>query len=90
MMAIRDLLDKTQPKVRKGPPCETCALLARLPESEAAALIRLLSDPSVRYKQLAKDLKDDEGIEVAHTSLGRHARGDCDAHVVLRGPKVPR
>jgi hypothetical protein len=87
-MAIRDLLDKAQPKVRKGPPCETCALLGRLPESEAAALIRLLSDPSVRYKQLAKDLKDDEGIEVPDTSLGRHARGDCDAHVTLRGPKA--
>jgi hypothetical protein len=89
-MAIRDLIDRQQPKVRKGPPCETCSLLGRLSKDDADSLIRLLSNPDVRYKQLAADLKNEEGIEISDSSLGRHARGDCDAHTRLREPRVPQ
>lgn len=86
-MAISDLLPRDLPRVKKGPTCETCALLGSLPDDEAAALRRLLANPSVRYKWLAQKLKDDEGHVVPHTSLGRHARGDCDAHERLRGER---
>ena len=82
-MAIADLAP-TPP--RKGPTCDTCVLLAQLDHdtpTEAEALRRLLADPKVRYTQLAVALEG-EGITISHGSLGRHARGACEARERLR------
>lgn len=82
-MAIRDLLDQTQPKARKGPPCTVCALLGRLDEQDAAALRRLLADTSVRYSTLADALRS-EGHDFSGYTLSRHARGLCEGREALR------
>ena len=82
-MAIRDLLDQTQPKARKGPPCTVCLLLSRLHDDEAAALRRLLADTSVRYSALAEALRS-EGHEFSGYTLSRHARGQCEGREALR------
>ena len=82
-MAIRDLLDQTQPKIRKGPPCTVCSLLSALPDDEATALRRLLSDRSIRYSTLADALRG-EGHDFSGYTLSRHARGLCEGREALR------
>ena len=81
-MGIADLVISTE-KVRKGPPCTVCALLKSLPPEESAALLRLLSDPDVRYSELEASLRG-EGFDLADSTLSRHARGKCEARVKLR------
>jgi hypothetical protein len=81
-MGIADLVVSTE-KVRKGPPCSVCEALNRLPEDEAAALVRLLSDPAVRYTELSAALAG-EGLDLADGTLSRHARGRCEARTKLR------
>lgn len=80
-MAITDLArpDAT----RRGPTCGVCALLETLPPDEAAALTRLLSDPTWRYSELSIALRN-EGHDLPEFVLSRHARGGCAARKKLR------
>ena len=81
-MAIEDLLAR-QDKIRKGPPCTVCELLGMLPDAEASALTRLLSNPTLRYSVIGQHLRG-EGYDIADQTLSRHARGLCDAKTRLR------
>jgi hypothetical protein len=81
-MGIADLVVSTS-KVRKGPPCSVCEALGRLPEDEQAALLRLLSDHTVRYTELSAALAG-EGLDMSAGTLSRHARGRCEARTKLR------
>lgn len=81
-MAISDLLNRAQTKIVKGPPCTVCALLADLPEPEAAALRALLSS-RIPYSELSKGLLE-EGVDITPGTLSRHARGLCEARERLR------
>lgn len=83
-MAIADLSAAGAPEATKGPPCTVCGLLADLPDAEAAALRKLLSDPLWRYSALSDALAA-EGHKVAAHTLARHARGQCSAGDKLRG-----
>lgn len=67
----------------KGERCETCKALDDLPTEEAAALGRLLADPTWQYTRLSEALKG-EGLSLAPGQLSRHARGRCLAGVKLR------
>jgi hypothetical protein len=84
-MGIADLAVSLE-KVRKGPPCTVCEAVKRLehdkPE-DAAALVRLLSDPLVRYSELSEALAG-EGLDLSAGTLSRHARGRCEARTKLR------
>jgi hypothetical protein len=84
-MGIADLIVSTE-KVRKGPPCTVCADLERLERDspkDAAALLRLLSDPDVRYTELSAALAT-EGLDLSAGTLSRHARGRCEGRTKLR------
>ena len=63
--------------------CATCALLHALPDKEAAVLVDLLSDVTVRYSWLADELHR-EGHAIDWQALSRHARGRCAAKAKLR------
>lgn len=80
-MAIADITE--QAKVRKGPPCSVCEVLADLPDTEAAALRSLLADKTWRYTALSDELHR-EGVELAPFVLSRHAKGGCAAREKLR------
>lgn len=81
-MAISDLVVSSE-KVRKGPPCTVCEAIERLPEKDSAALVRLLSDPTVRYTELSSALAG-EGLDLGASTLSRHSRGRCEARTKLR------
>lgn len=83
-MGIADLVVSTE-RVRRGPPCTVCEALAGLSEAESAALLRLLSDPAVRYTELSEALSS-EGLDLSAGTLSRHARGRCEARTKLRSP----
>ena len=84
MGSVTDLLNNTQPKTKKGPPCSVCTLLASLPVDESAALVALLSDPGVRYTWLADQLRDQGIADIDAPAYGRHSRGACGARSKLR------
>jgi len=81
-MGIADLVISAE-KVRKGPPCTVCEALKRIEPEDAEALIRLLSDPDVRYSELSDALAG-EGLDLSAGTLSRHARGRCEARTKLR------
>ena len=81
-MGIADLVISAE-KVRKGPPCTVCEALKRIEPEDAEALIRLLSDPDVRYSELSDALAG-EGFDLSAGTLSRHARGRCEARTKLR------
>lgn len=85
-MAIADIAASKPRQAVKGPTCQVCIELARLPESEAAGLIALLSDPGWRYSELSEQLRADPDtpLDIPATTLARHARGGCAAKVKLR------
>jgi hypothetical protein len=82
-MAIADIAASKPSASSKGPTCQTCAALAKLPDDEATALRALLSDPAWRYSELSERLRD-EGVDIADFNLARHARGGCSAREKLR------
>ena len=83
-MGIADLVVSTS-KVRKGPPCSVCEALTRLDVAEQEALVRLLSDPTVRYTELSASLgQPDIGLDLSAGTLSRHARGKCEARTKMR------
>lgn len=82
-MAISEIQTRTTGKLRKGPPCSVCQLLDQLNGPEAQALTDLLSDPTVRYSWLSRELAT-EGHDLGAYVLARHARGDCAAGTKLR------
>ena len=82
-MGIADLVVSAE-KARKGPPCTACESIKSLSDEDAAALTRLLSDPTVRYTELSEALAR-EGLVLAAGTLSRHARGRCEARQKLRG-----
>ena len=81
-MGIADLVISAE-KVRKGPPCTVCEALKRIEPEDAEALVRLLSDPDVRYSELSDALAG-EGLDLSAGTLSRHARGRCEARTKLR------
>lgn len=70
-------------KARKGPQCDVCRALDELPESESEALLALLKDPGWQYTLLSDALRE-QGVDLPHFSLSRHARGQCAARTKLR------
>lgn len=64
---------------KKGPPCSVCLLLAALDDNDRARLEGWLSDPTIRYQAIERELRP-RGYPVAAFSYSRHARGDCDLH----------
>lgn len=86
-MALANINNQPAPKPVKGPPCAVCEALNTLPDTEATALRQLLSDTSWRYEALSQALRADEDnpLDIAAPTLGRHARGRCAAREVLRG-----
>lgn len=83
-MAIADIADSRPTQPKKGPSCATCLELQRLPEEEATALRALLADHRWRYTELADELREKAGIDIASQNLARHARGACAARERLR------
>lgn len=85
-MAIADIRNRSIDKVRKGPPCEVCAFIESLSKKDAAAMVELLSDPTVRYTSISEELAVDADtpVELSAFSLSWHARGKCRARVKLR------
>jgi hypothetical protein len=85
-MAIADLASTKPGMAVKGPTCQVCIELARLPKAEAAGLLALLSDPLWRYTELAARLREDPDtpLDIPSTTLARHARGGCAAKTKLR------
>lgn len=85
-MAIAEIQHTVAPKIRKGPPCDVCAALKSLPESEAAGLRRLLSDPGWRYSTIAEKVRNDADnpLDIPAYTYARHARGGCAAREKLR------
>lgn len=80
-MAIADL---AAPSTRsKGPTCSVCLALDTLPDDEAAALRRLLSDRGWRYTELSDALAT-QGLVLGAHVLARHARGQCQGAEKLR------
>ena len=87
-MAIADIEANTH-KVRKGPPCTVCEAISVIPEPEAQALVRLLSNQRLPYSVLEADLRSDGslaefGFDISAGTLSRHARGRCEARTKLR------
>ena len=83
-MAVSDLVN------RAGTPhktCATCHALETLPDDKAATLTDLLSNPVVKYTELAAELAADPDwlLSIDSQALGRHARGLCAAKTKLRG-----
>lgn len=70
-------------KPKKGPTCEVCVVLERLPDDEATALRGHLANPQWRYTALSEALAT-QGLELPGFSLSRHARGQCGAKDRLR------
>lgn len=85
-MAIADIAASKPGMAVKGPTCQVCIELARLPRDEAAGLLALLSDPGWRYTELSERLRHDPDtpLDIPSTTLARHARGACAAKVKLR------
>lgn len=85
-MALSKIETHHIPPLSKGPSCSVCAALDTLPEAEAAALRSLLADPQWRYQALADALRADEDtpLDIAASTLARHARGNCAAREKLR------
>lgn len=89
-LAIADL-EKAQSTIPHRA-CHTCHLLSELPKDKAKRLLRLLSNPGVRYTELAYELATDPewGINIDHQSLSRHARAAGKVHrgmTPLRGSR---
>lgn len=85
-MAIADIRNREITKVRKGPPCEVCEFIASLDDDNAAAMVALLSDRTVRYTTISEQLliDPDTPADLSDKSLSRHARGICLARKKLR------
>lgn len=78
-MALTDLA-KTEPaRARKGPECEVCDELAKLPPEQAAALEELLANKRWRYSEIAAKVAKDEDhpLNIAAYTYSRHAKGEC-------------
>lgn len=84
-MALADIAAKAQQVGIPHQTCATCHALSTLPKSEAKHLRDLLSNPTVRYRELADALAaDDESPTIPWEALSRHARGHCSARDRLR------
>lgn len=83
-MALSDIADT----LATGLPhqtCGTCHALAQMSEADAHTLRGLLADRSVRFKDLADEMRKDEDTPtVEWQALSRHARGGCSAKEQLR------
>jgi len=82
-MPLSDIAARREQSASAWQTCTTCALLASLPDDEAAILVDLLSDSTVRYSWLTEQLQAD-GHDVDWQALSRHARGKCAARARLR------
>jgi hypothetical protein len=72
--------------IKKGPTCQVCLELARLPKTEAKALREHLANPAWRFSALSDALFEASGgqINIRQHVLSRHARGQCAAKERLR------
>lgn len=80
------LEDVVPTRIVKGPPCTVCQALRALPESEADALQAMLINPSIAYTQISEALLNnaEPPLDIAHYTIGNHARGRCKARTKLR------
>lgn len=85
-MALSDLSQTEPEAARKGPPCAVCHALATIPPAEAAGLRALMANPAWRYTEISAKIAADPDtpLDIHHTRLARHAKGDCAAREKLR------
>lgn len=82
----------TQPSARsheRGPDCTVCRALVELPKADAAGLLTMLRDKSLRFSEIAdriwNDVDTPEWVrKIAGNTYARHARAGCSARVNLR------
>jgi hypothetical protein len=66
----------SSPPARRSRPCAVGRLLADLPESDRAALLRVLGDDGWTTSDILAELRA-EGHQVSHTTLLRHRKDEC-------------
>jgi hypothetical protein len=57
--------------------CETCKIMAKLPDGEREDFIREKHSSGLTWKQIAQALRSAGYTNATYHSLQRHMRGDC-------------
>lgn len=85
-MAISEIAKQRPNTKTQGPICSVCQALQDLPETEAAALRKLLSDRDWRFTRLSEALAEDPDtpLNLSPSVLAWHANGRCAAGEKLR------
>ncbi len=86
-MALADIASRERrPPERRGPLCAVCVTLSLLPDTDVTALNSLMADPTWGYKELSRALASDpdQPLDLPHSTLSRHARGECYAMKVAK------
>lgn len=67
---------RTQPSVRKGPPCTMSVILDDLQGNDKEALVAALNDTTVMHSTIYRVLTKN-GFPVSLNTVQRHRRGEC-------------
>lgn len=74
-MSLADAL-KSHKSMPKGPRCQMCMLMEKLPESDRVALMNALEDPVFSSAGIARALRS-EGYDLGRHSVERHRKKEC-------------
>ena len=74
-MSLSD--DAKQALVPRGPVCTVAALLARLPDGDAAEVVAALNDPHVPTAGLQRAMEARGWNPPRQQTIQRHRRGEC-------------
>lgn len=88
-MAISKIASRPSSAVIKGPDCTVCRALVELPKADAAGLLKMLRDTSLRFTEIADRIWHDEDTpewvrKIHHSTYARHTKGQCAARTKLR------
>jgi len=78
MSLSASLQQQRQERIRKGPMCRVCLLIATVDAEDREALEAALADEGMAHTQISRALKA-EGLDYAPNTIARHRRGDCQS-----------
>jgi len=76
-MSLATLVAAGPPITRKGPGCSVGLALALLSDSEADALLSMLTGKAWKSSQIADELHAEHQVEIKGETIARHRRGGC-------------